>query len=53
MDVCRYARFLQPGGNRVGGDRSQRLRGRTVESRVGYDHAHAIVDLECPGLVDG
>jgi transposase InsO family protein/transposase-like protein len=43
MDTSRYARFLQP-GHRVTGDRSQRLRGRTVESRVGYDFAHAIVD---------
>src|SRR5215210_1412750 len=43
MDVSRYARFLRP-GHRVTGDRSQRLRGRSVESRVGYDCAHAIVD---------
>jgi transposase InsO family protein len=43
MDVSRYARFLRP-GHRVTGDRSQRLRGRSVESRVGYDFAHAIVD---------
>jgi transposase len=43
MDVCSYARFLRP-GHRVTGDRSQRLRGRSVESRVGYDYAHAIVD---------
>jgi transposase len=43
MDVCSYARFLRP-GHRVTGDRSQRLRGRSVESRVGYDCAHAIVD---------
>jgi transposase InsO family protein len=43
MDVCSYARFLRP-GHRVTGDRSQRLRGRGVESRVGYDYAHAIVD---------
>jgi transposase InsO family protein len=43
MDTSRYARFLRP-GHRVTGDRSQRLRGRTVESRVGYDFAHAIVD---------
>src|SRR5436309_4166653 len=34
---------LRP-GHRVTGDRSQRLRGRSVESRVGYDFAHAIVD---------
>jgi transposase InsO family protein len=43
MDVCSYARFLRP-GHRVTGDRSQRLRGRSVETSVGYDHAHAIVD---------
>jgi transposase InsO family protein len=43
MDTSRYARFLRP-GHRVTGDRSQRMRGRTVESRVGYDFAHAIVD---------
>jgi transposase InsO family protein len=43
MDVCSYARFLRP-GHRVTGDRSQRLRGRRVESRIGYDYAHAIVD---------
>jgi transposase InsO family protein len=43
MDVSRYARFLRP-GHRVTGDRSQALRGRNVETRVGYDHAHAIVD---------
>src|SRR4051794_17051436 len=43
MDISRYARFLRP-GHRVTGDRSQHLRGRSVESRVGYDFAHAIVD---------
>jgi transposase InsO family protein len=43
MDTSRYARFLQP-GHRVTGDRSQSLRGRSVETRVGYDYAHAIVD---------
>ena len=43
MDVSRYARFLRP-GHRVTGDRSQRLRGRGVESRVGYDFVHAVVD---------
>ena len=43
MDVSRYARFLRP-GHRVTGDRSQSLRGRSVEARVGYDYAHAIVD---------
>jgi transposase InsO family protein len=43
MDVSRYARFLRP-GHRVTGDRSQSLRGRSVETRVGYDYAHAIVD---------
>lgn len=43
MDVSRYARFLRP-GHRVTGDRAQSLRGRSVETRVGYDYAHAIVD---------
>jgi hypothetical protein len=44
MDVSRYARFLPP-GHRVTGDRSQRSRHRMhAETRVGYDHAHAIVD---------
>ena len=43
MDVSRYARFLRP-GHRVTGDRSQSLRGRSVETHVGYDYAHAIVD---------
>ena len=43
MDVCSYARFLRP-GHRVTGDRSQARRGRKVETRVGYDYAHAIVD---------
>lgn len=43
MDTSRYARFLRP-GHRVTGDRSQSLRGRRVETRVGYDYAHAIVD---------
>jgi transposase InsO family protein len=43
MDTSRYARFLRP-GHRVTGDRSQALRGRRVETRVGYDYAHAIVD---------
>src|SRR2546421_1377400 len=43
MDTSRYARFLRP-GHRVTGDRSQSLRGRSVESRVGYDFLHAIVD---------
>ncbi|MGZ4559201.1 MAG: IS481 family transposase [Mycobacteriaceae bacterium] len=43
MDTSRYARFLRP-GHRVTGDRPQALRGRSVETRVGYDHAHAIVD---------
>jgi transposase InsO family protein len=43
MDVCSYARFLRP-GHRVTGDRSQSLRGRRVETRIGYDYAHAIVD---------
>src|SRR5580765_3292955 len=43
MDVCSYARFLRP-GHRVTGDRSQSRRGRSVERRVGYDYAHAIVD---------
>jgi transposase InsO family protein len=43
MDVSRHARFLRP-GHAVTGDRSQSLRGRSVETRVGYDYAHAIVD---------
>jgi transposase InsO family protein len=43
MDTSRYARFLRP-GHRVSGDRSQSLRGRKVETSVGYDYAHAIVD---------
>ena len=43
MDTSRYTRFLRP-GHRVTGDRSQSLRGRSVETRVGYDYAHAIVD---------
>src|SRR2546426_542115 len=43
MDTSRHARFLRP-GHRVTGDRSQSLRGRSVETRVGYDYAHAIVD---------
>jgi hypothetical protein len=34
MDTSRYARFVRP-GHRVSGSRSQRLRGRSVESRVG------------------
>lgn len=44
MDVSRYARFLRP-GHRVTGDRSQRGGGwRKPETRVGYDHVHAVVD---------
>ncbi len=44
MDVSRYARFLRP-GHRVTGDRSQRSRRwMRPETRVGYDHAHALVD---------
>jgi transposase InsO family protein len=43
MDVCSYARFLRP-GHRVTGDRSQSRRGRRVETTLGYDYAHAIVD---------
>jgi transposase InsO family protein len=43
MDTSRYARYLRP-GHRVTGDRSQALRGRKVETRVGYDFAHAVVD---------
>jgi transposase InsO family protein len=43
MDTSRHARFLRP-GHRVTGDRSQSLRGRSLETRVGYDYAHAIVD---------
>jgi transposase len=43
MDSSSYARFERP-GHRVTGDRSQSLRGRSVETRVGYDFAHAVVD---------
>src|SRR5947208_7279145 len=43
MGTSRHARFLRP-GHRVTGDRSQSLRGRSVETSVGYDYAHAIVD---------
>ena len=43
MDVCSYARFRRP-GHRVTGDRSQARRGRSIDTRVGYDYAHAIVD---------
>jgi hypothetical protein len=43
MDTARYARFERP-GHRVTGDRSQHLRGRKVQTLVGYDFAHAIVD---------
>ena len=44
MDTSRYARFARP-GHAVTGDRSQRSRGwMRPETRVGYDHAHAIVD---------
>jgi transposase InsO family protein len=43
MDTSRYARFLRP-GHRVSGDRSQALRGRSKDTLVGYDFAHAIVD---------
>jgi transposase InsO family protein len=43
MDTSRYARFLRP-GHRVTGDRSQALRGRSKETVIGYDFAHALVD---------
>jgi transposase len=44
MDVSRYARFERP-GHRVTGDRSQRSRNwMRRETRVGSDHAHALVD---------
>jgi transposase InsO family protein len=44
MDVSRYARFERP-GHAVTGDRSQRARNwMQPETRVGYDHAHALVD---------
>jgi hypothetical protein len=43
MGTSRYARFLRP-GHRVTSDRSQSLRGRRVETRVGYDFVHALVD---------
>lgn len=42
MDTARYARFERP-GHAVTGDRSQRSRS-WIETRVGYDFAHAIVD---------
>jgi transposase InsO family protein len=44
MDVARYARFERP-GHAVTGDRTHRTRGwMRPETRVGYDHAHALVD---------
>jgi transposase InsO family protein len=44
MDVSHYARFLQP-GHKVTGDRSRRSRDLLkTGTRVGSDHAHAIVD---------
>ena len=44
MDTSRYARFLKP-GHAVTGDRSHRGGGwMRPETRVGSDHAHAIVD---------
>jgi transposase len=48
MDVSRYARFRRP-GHRVTGDRSQRSRSWVrPETRVGYDYAHAMVDVDRP-----
>jgi transposase len=48
MDVSRYARFERP-GHRVTGDRSQRSRNwMRPETRVGYDYAHALVDVDRP-----
>ena len=41
LDVSRYARFLRP-GHRVTGDRSRTS--AEIESRVGYDYVHAVVD---------
>ena len=41
LDVSRYARFLRP-GHRVTGDRSRTS--TEIESRVGYDYGHAVVD---------
>ena len=41
MDVAHYARFTRP-GHAVTGDRSSS--GAQRRTRVGYDHAHAIVD---------
>jgi transposase InsO family protein len=41
MDVSRYGRFLRP-GHRVTADRSRTT--AEVETRVGYDYVHAIVD---------
>ena len=44
LDISRYARFLRP-GHRLTGDRSQRSRNwMRPETRVGYDHVHAVVD---------
>jgi transposase InsO family protein len=44
MDTSRYARFRKP-GHRVTGDRSHHGGGwMRPETRVGSDHAHAIVD---------
>jgi transposase InsO family protein len=41
MDVSRYARFERP-GHALTGDRSRTS--VEVDRRVGYDHAHAVVD---------
>jgi hypothetical protein len=49
MDASRYAHFLRP-GHRVTGNRSQSHRGRSRRTVIGYDYAHAIVDVECPPL---
>jgi transposase len=47
MDVSRHARFERP-GHAVTGDRSRAGRWMKPETRVGYDHAHAIVDVDRP-----
>jgi Integrase core domain len=41
MDVSLYARFERPGDAGTG---DRRRNSAEVKTRVGYDHAHAIVD---------
>jgi hypothetical protein len=43
MDSTSYARFERP-GHALGGDRSRGKGWMRPETRVGYDHAHAVVD---------